>query len=134
MGRVDQSFDDAGFFVIDELFELLQRIDFFLFVAVVYLFESGFELLAEVDEANFGGVEQEEQVELFAFSETDLVVFVNLHNFNYIAQLFVAVAFQFGHSAQASGEILPHFPPRLNVAHDCGLYVYSNFLEFEQKL
>jgi hypothetical protein len=72
--------------VVDELLELLQRVQLVLLVPEVQFLQVLTNLLPVVQEAHLHEVEQEEEVELLALPEAGPVLVVDLHQAGDVAQ------------------------------------------------
>jgi hypothetical protein len=77
--------------MVDEFPEFLEIEEFILAIAVVDFLEIVPDVLAKIDEADFGEVEEEEQIELFAFLEGDYVFVEEGHDAVDVLQFAVAV-------------------------------------------
>lgn len=88
--------------MIDKLLELSKVIELVLLVAVVEFFQVLPDVLAVVEEAHLGEIEEKEEVELFALLEDCLILLEDLHDPGDVPQRSIAGMLQFTNSTQST--------------------------------
>lgn len=131
---VHQRLDHAGPFVVDEVAELLEAAELFILKAVVDILQVLPQILADVDEADLGEVENEQQIELFAFAKFQFELFIDAQDSPEKGELVVATYFELADPAKSPRQVLPFFAARFNISLYRCLDLLPHLLQLEQVL